>query len=70
VCSEECEMCYGGWPQDAFEYVMENSGVPLSSDIPYDGDTLLELSQAMTGESDEMKYVDNCFVLCEASSQI
>ena len=55
VCAEDCEMCAGGWPQDAFEYVMEYGGVPLESDCAYDGDFLLMLSDFKAGESDEIE---------------
>jgi len=51
VCQGECEMCSGGWPQEAFDYVMENNGVPLEEDIPYDGDFLLGLTYALGGGS-------------------
>jgi len=37
LCTSDCEMCMGGWPQEAVEYVMENKGVPLLEDVPYDG---------------------------------
>ncbi len=30
TCADECEMCAGGWPQEAVEYVMKHKGVPLS----------------------------------------
>ena len=49
ICTSGSEMCYGGWPQDAFEYVMENKGVPLEDDMPYDGDFLLALSDTAQG---------------------
>jgi len=51
VCQSECEMCSGGWPQDAFDYVMDNNGVPLEKDLPYDGDFLLALTEIMEGGS-------------------
>lgn len=46
VCATECEMCSGGWPQEAFDYIMDNNGVPLEEDLPYDGDFLLALTYA------------------------
>jgi hypothetical protein len=55
VCEEECQMCAGGWPQEAVEYVMEYNGVPSSSDLPYDGDWLLDLSDVTAGTSDAIK---------------
>lgn len=57
VCADECEMCSGGWPQDAFDYVMDNNGIPLESDLKYNGEFLLQLTSAMEGESDTYEYV-------------
>jgi C1A family cysteine protease len=54
VCAEDCEMCYGGWPQDAFDYIMENKGIPLEKTLSYDGAWLLQLSAAKAGTSDDM----------------
>ena len=47
-------MCAGGWPQDAFDYVMDNGGLPLEQDIPYDADWLLLMSESVAGNSDEL----------------
>jgi hypothetical protein len=58
VCQDECEMCSGGWPQEAIEYIMDNKGIPLESDLPYDGDFLLSLTEALEGESDELTSDD------------
>jgi C1A family cysteine protease len=55
VCTEDCQMCSGGWPQDAFEYVIKHNGVPLESQCSYDGDWLLKLTYAKTGQSDELE---------------
>jgi C1A family cysteine protease len=55
VCADECEMCFGGWPQDAFDYIMENKGIPLESTCSYDGAWLLKLSAAKAGTSDELR---------------
>jgi hypothetical protein len=55
VCADDCEMCYGGWPQDAFDYIMDNKGIPLEKTLSYDGDWLLKLSAAKAGESDELR---------------
>ena len=49
-------MCAGGWPQEAIEYVMDHKGVPSLSDMPYDGDWLLQLSNYRAGEG---SYYDN-----------
>jgi hypothetical protein len=46
VCTEETEWCSGGWPQSAFEYIIDQRGVPLESDLPYDADYLLSLTEA------------------------
>jgi Papain family cysteine protease len=58
VCTDECELCYGGWPQEAFEYVMKNDGIPLNKDLSYDGDYLLKLTQAASGEIEGMSEQD------------
>jgi Papain family cysteine protease len=55
VCEEECQMCAGGWPQNAFEYVMEHGGLPLEEDMSYDGSWLLQVSDAVADNSDELK---------------
>ena len=47
-------MCFGGWPQNAYDYVKQNKGLPLESTITYDGDYLLTLSYVKNGESDEL----------------
>jgi len=58
MCTEDCEMCYGGWPEDAFEHIMESGGVPLESDLPYDGSFLLTMTMAKAGESAELSEED------------
>jgi hypothetical protein len=58
VCADECELCYGGWPQEAFEYVMKYDGIPLNKDLAYDGDYLLKLTKADKGESDDLTDQD------------
>jgi hypothetical protein len=52
VCTEECQMCSGGWPQDALDYVMDNNGIPLEKDLGYNADLLLTLTQALEGDTD------------------
>lgn len=47
VCADECQMCSGGWPQNAFEYVMDHKGIPLESELPYNADYLLQLTEAL-----------------------
>ena len=58
VCQDECELCYGGWPQEAFEYVMDNKGLPLDEDVSYDGDTLLAITQSVISEEGGDKNED------------
>ncbi|GKY95419.1 hypothetical protein MPSEU_000503400 [Mayamaea pseudoterrestris] len=53
VCTDDCQMCSGGWPQDAIDYVINNNGVPLESDLKYNADLLLTLTKALDGESDD-----------------
>ena len=57
VCTQDCEMCAGGWPQDAFEYIIEHNGVPLRSDMGYNANFLLKLSDSYSGQSDDLEYV-------------
>jgi hypothetical protein len=57
VCTEGCQMCSGGWPQDAFEYVMKHKGIPLEQDMAYDGSWLMKLTQARDGSNNELRYV-------------
>jgi C1A family cysteine protease len=57
VCTQDCEMCSGGWPQDAFEYIMEHNGVPLRSDMSYNANFLYQITAAKSGESDEIECV-------------
>jgi len=54
ACEDSCEMCNGGWPQNAYDYVNEQKGLPLENTLSYDGDFLLELSYYAAGESDEL----------------
>jgi len=55
MCEDSCEMCNGGWPQNAYEYVSEKGGLlPRSDNLKYDGDFLMVLSMVNSGESDEM----------------
>lgn len=52
ICDDSCEMCSGGWPQNAYEYVMENNGLPKESG--YDGDLLMTMTLVKEGQSDEL----------------
>jgi len=53
ICEDECNMCYGGWPQNAYEYAIKNKGLAPSYTLSYDGDFLLALTMITSGESDE-----------------
>mmetsp|Transcript_11541 Transcript_11541/g.27521 ORF Transcript_11541/g.27521 Transcript_11541/m.27521 type:complete len:746 (-) Transcript_11541:1331-3568(-) len=52
VCDDSCEMCSGGWPQNAYEWVMDHGGLPLQSTLPYDAYTLIALTAGLEGESE------------------
>jgi hypothetical protein len=41
----------GGWPQNAYEWVMKYGGLPLFEKFPYDADTLKALTQGVEGQS-------------------
>jgi hypothetical protein len=41
----------GGWPQNAYEWVMTYGGLPLMESFPYDADTLKALTEGMAGQS-------------------
>ena len=55
VCDETCDMCNGGWPQNAYEYVMENGGIPLEQSMTYNANFLYSLTQALEGTSDTLE---------------
>ena len=44
-------MCDGGWPQNAYQYVMDHGGLPLSNNFAYDSYTLLEMTYGLSGTS-------------------
>jgi len=52
MCDDTCEMCSGGWPQNAFEWVMEHNGLLLEENMAYDDEYLLGLTEGMEGTSD------------------
>ncbi len=54
ICEDSCLMCDGGWPQNAYDYVEENKGLPAESSSSYDGSFLMTLTMVNSGESDEM----------------
>jgi KDEL-tailed cysteine endopeptidase len=51
TCEDSCSMCSGGWPQNAFEWVMDHGGLPLYNNFPYDGSSLLAMTQGIEGTS-------------------
>jgi len=67
ICDTSCEMCDGGWPQNAYEYAMEHSGLPVDGTYSYDGDFLMTMTTVLSGDSDELTeddleqvYADTC----------
>jgi KDEL-tailed cysteine endopeptidase len=52
ACDDTCEMCNGGWPQNAFEWVMEYGGLPLQNSFPYDGSSLSGMTAGIEGTSE------------------
>eukprot|EP00579_Thalassiosira_antarctica_P009558 CAMPEP_0201910366 /NCGR_PEP_ID=MMETSP0903-20130614/1764_1 /ASSEMBLY_ACC=CAM_ASM_000552 /TAXON_ID=420261 /ORGANISM="Thalassiosira antarctica, Strain CCMP982" /LENGTH=1191 /DNA_ID=CAMNT_0048444987 /DNA_START=94 /DNA_END=3669 /DNA_ORIENTATION=- len=50
ACDGTCEMCNGGWPQNAYEYVMKYEGLPEKS-ADYDADWLYTVTAVLAGES-------------------
>lgn len=56
ICDDTCDLCEGGWPQNAYDYVMKHKGLPLEKSMSYNGDYLLELTYAKTGDSSSYNY--------------
>jgi hypothetical protein len=54
-CDKSCKMCDGGWPQNAYEWVMDHGGLPLMESFPYDATTLKTLTEAAEGTSDTVE---------------
>jgi cathepsin F len=52
ACDGTCEMCDGGWPQNAYEYTISNNGLPAENNLYYDGDFLYSLSSYVAGNGD------------------
>ena len=52
ACDGSCEMCNGGWPQNAYQYVMEHDGLPVKG-ADFDADWLYTVTAVLGGESDE-----------------
>jgi len=57
ACDGTCEMCNGGWPQNAYEYVMKQGGLPAASG-DYDADWLYTVTAVLAGESYEASEYD------------
>ena len=71
VCEESCQMCDGGWPQNAYDYVQENYGLPAESSSSYDGSFLMTLTMVNNGESDELTESEVEYIkesMCPAES--
>jgi cathepsin F len=52
ICDDSCEMCNGGWPQNAYEFNMEHGGLLQENSWSYDGDFLYQMTLAKEGASD------------------
>jgi C1A family cysteine protease len=64
VCEEDCEMCNGGWPQNAYDFNMEQGGLLAESSWSYDGDFLSALTAASDGgDDDKYKYDNRCITV-------
>ena len=50
-------MCNGGWPQNAYKYVMKHDGLPVKN-ADYDGDFLYYLTATIAGESESVSEND------------
>lgn len=71
ACDGTCEMCNGGWPQNAYEYVMKHKGLPKSSS-KYDADFLVTLTSAIyegSGELSEYEASSYFGQICPAGSR-
>jgi len=61
VCDSTCQMCNGGWPQNAYEYVAKQKGLRREgsrSSSTYNGDFLISLTMSSTGQSDTLSASD------------
>jgi hypothetical protein len=50
ACDGTCEMCNGGWPQNAYEYVIKYNGLPTKTS-EYNADFLYKITAVLAGES-------------------
>mmetsp|Transcript_33365 Transcript_33365/g.99342 ORF Transcript_33365/g.99342 Transcript_33365/m.99342 type:complete len:481 (+) Transcript_33365:1133-2575(+) len=58
VCDDTCALCEGGWPQNAYDYVMKWNGLPEEQYWQYNDYWLLSLTYYSTGASDELSEED------------
>ncbi len=58
ICDTSCEMCDGGWPQNAYQYAIDNNGLPKDGTYSYDGDFLMTMTTVLAGDSDELTEDD------------
>jgi len=56
ACDDSCEMCDGGWPQNAYDYVVEMGGLPEESG--YDDVFLVAMT---AGDGNEYGYSTDSF---------
>ena len=69
ICDDSCDLCEGGWPQNAYDYAMKNKGLPLEKTMSYDGDYLLEITSAKTGASSNYNYKTVMQNTCPSNDQ-
>ena len=69
ICDNTCDLCEGGWPQNAYEYAMKHKGLPLEKTMSYNGDYLLELTYAKTGASSSYNYETVMQKTCPSGDQ-
>mmetsp|Transcript_25302 Transcript_25302/g.28874 ORF Transcript_25302/g.28874 Transcript_25302/m.28874 type:complete len:606 (-) Transcript_25302:93-1910(-) len=66
LCDDTCDMCEGGWPQNAYEYVAQHGGLPPLQYMSYDGDFLLGLTYSKNAENgyDTSSYQSYFSLMC------
>lgn len=57
ACDGTCEMCNGGWPQNAYDYVMKHGGLPAKTS-DYNADMLYMITAVLAGESYDISEYD------------
>jgi len=58
LCDDTCEMCYGGWPQNAYDFVMNNNGLLLEQYLSFDDSLLLAITMCKAGQADYFSEED------------